>query len=606
MLKRIMNSSGVSIIEATIGLGIIGILSLGIVGVNKLTTQNDRGSKVDTIIDALAQDLQFRLRVKTYCDDFIADDTLDIFVLNNQYNSSLNVVAGAGALVQLSAINYSNFNQDASSVQVDLSFTNLSDSNSTQVLSKSILIRAYNDGTSFITGGGSGQGCIGESEIISESLMRNVCKDICEISGDSYWGSDCDVVETLGYEKCRRAIASSVKRMKKELCENMPGGYWDSGNSRCHPNYSQSGNCVGNETARSFNTATGQWTCGTPSYFNAPPVCDVTQDSLWSPWMPQESSICSGTSFDQERFCLLDSTVRDGPRTATGTNAGACTCGSGNSCPDDPSISGAGPCSGRTAGELVSCSEPSCNDLVCEANTCDPSLVFPNEQTCIDAFSYPDVTCRNTTSPYKDYHLLSRQGYSNGGTSQPLICPDGMEMIGVHGRAGTLVDAMRVVCKDLDTPGSPTHFSSQAGMNGGTPFQLNCPADQMVIGVHGRDGELIDKFGIICGDRDGSNRWTSPTVGLSNGGTAFNESCNANTQLRGFTLRAGRLIDTFTPRCWEEQDPGLEEWSCYVFTCDSICDSIECKPEEMTEYRWGEICYGDCPGTPDPFGERCR
>jgi len=38
-----------------------------------------------------------------------------------------------------------------------------------------------------------------------------------------------------------------------------------------------------------------------------------------------------------------------------------------------------------------------------------------------------------------------------------------------------------------------------SGGNGGTPYEMRCPAGHKVIGLYGRSGDLIDQLGAVCG-----------------------------------------------------------------------------------------------------------
>ncbi len=98
-------------------------------------------------------------------------------------------------------------------------------------------------------------------------------------------------------------------------------------------------------------------------------------------------------------------------------------------------------------------------------------------------------------------------GFGGTNYADTLMCPAGSFMIGVHGRAGTVlwggnvVDTLGVTCRN-----ATTGIVSQTPTIGGaspsaTPFAITCPAGQEVIAIGGGQGGLLDRISIYCGDR---------------------------------------------------------------------------------------------------------
>ncbi|MCB9736203.1 MAG: hypothetical protein H6745_26755 [Deltaproteobacteria bacterium] len=94
-----------------------------------------------------------------------------------------------------------------------------------------------------------------------------------------------------------------------------------------------------------------------------------------------------------------------------------------------------------------------------------------------------------------------RPDASEGAT--PLIrseCPAGDVVVGLTGRAGALVDALAVVCGRAGgaSPGDGLTRGAMRGGTGGEPFTLACPAPYRLADLTARSGDLIDAVGLRC------------------------------------------------------------------------------------------------------------
>jgi hypothetical protein len=65
------------------------------------------------------------------------------------------------------------------------------------------------------------------------------------------------------------------------------------------------------------------------------------------------------------------------------------------------------------------------------------------------------------------------------------------EAIGLGGRAGALVDALGLRCDS--GPAEPI------GGPGGAPFERDCPAGTVLVGLKARIGAALDAVGPVCG-----------------------------------------------------------------------------------------------------------
>src|SRR5690606_1493378 len=95
-----------------------------------------------------------------------------------------------------------------------------------------------------------------------------------------------------------------------------------------------------------------------------------------------------------------------------------------------------------------------------------------------------------TAAGAQDVFLTPSAG-GTGGASFSLSCGADEALVGVSGRARTLVDRVAAVCQKVGTDGRLTgdhRTTASAGGNGGTPFTRTCPTGQAVSSIRGRAG----------------------------------------------------------------------------------------------------------------------
>jgi hypothetical protein len=88
------------------------------------------------------------------------------------------------------------------------------------------------------------------------------------------------------------------------------------------------------------------------------------------------------------------------------------------------------------------------------------------------------------------------------------VCPPNQLVVGMDGRAGTLLDQLALRCAPLSVMASGTTYTpalgdpmllDPVGGEGGQPFTgIDCPAGELAIGANIRGGGSIDGFGLIC------------------------------------------------------------------------------------------------------------
>lgn len=87
-----------------------------------------------------------------------------------------------------------------------------------------------------------------------------------------------------------------------------------------------------------------------------------------------------------------------------------------------------------------------------------------------------------------------------------LICPEDEVVVRFAGRSGLLMDQLGFTCASLRVVAETTRVSlreattlSPVGGPGGSPFDDGCAIGQIARGVNMYAGDLIDRFGLVCG-----------------------------------------------------------------------------------------------------------
>ncbi|MCA9562330.1 MAG: hypothetical protein KC561_02525, partial [Myxococcales bacterium] len=95
-------------------------------------------------------------------------------------------------------------------------------------------------------------------------------------------------------------------------------------------------------------------------------------------------------------------------------------------------------------------------------------------------------------------------GRVEDGEWQRLECPENHALVGVHGRAGAMVDAVGIQCATVSEAADGTVVygdiwtSPTVGGDGGDPFQFLCPDGSLGFAFYGRTGLLLDAYGLSC------------------------------------------------------------------------------------------------------------
>lgn len=88
-------------------------------------------------------------------------------------------------------------------------------------------------------------------------------------------------------------------------------------------------------------------------------------------------------------------------------------------------------------------------------------------------------------------------GTSTTGTNIGYVmCPANFRMTGVYGRASASIDAIGIVCKNIDQ--TQTYRSPVYGGSGGTAFELSCSSGQFATEIAGFSSTYLNKIQLGC------------------------------------------------------------------------------------------------------------
>jgi hypothetical protein len=103
---------------------------------------------------------------------------------------------------------------------------------------------------------------------------------------------------------------------------------------------------------------------------------------------------------------------------------------------------------------------------------------------------------------------LTTRGTQTGSIAQTAMCPANQVIVGFSGRQGNLIDSLLFTCAPLQISGSSPTFTLSIGATtnttviggpGGTPFApLACPANAVAVGHAGRSNQDVQAFGLVC------------------------------------------------------------------------------------------------------------
>jgi hypothetical protein len=138
-----------------------------------------------------------------------------------------------------------------------------------------------------------------------------------------------------------------------------------------------------------------------------------------------------------------------------------------------------------------------------------------------------------------------------GGTETTLRCRAGDVITGIYGRAGNVVDSLGIICQHLYPDGSlgPRYNSQLVGGTGGTvDYSTTCSfSNGVLVGLSGQSGTYVDFIQPICARPPYTStfvNWTTMNYGSWTHGTSFRDDVQPYYVLDALVVRHGTVIDS--------------------------------------------------------------
>lgn len=150
---------------------------------------------------------------------------------------------------------------------------------------------------------------------------------------------------------------------------------------------------------------------------------------------------------------------------------------------------------------------------------------------------------------------LPWRGGSGGTWTGPMGCQAGDVIVGLHGRGGTYVDQIGLICAKLYANGTfgPRYTLAPQGGGGGDPFYLQCPEGTAAVSIEGRAKTYLDRIDMACSQPPftPSVVWYAYRSGDTggDGGEWFTDRCPKDYVLRTIEMRVGSLVDAIRGNC---------------------------------------------------------
>lgn len=140
-------------------------------------------------------------------------------------------------------------------------------------------------------------------------------------------------------------------------------------------------------------------------------------------------------------------------------------------------------------------------------------------------------------SAYSNEVYYRDQYGGNGGGPSAYECDGSRIVYGVETRSGSKLDALAVLCRNID--GSGPQDGPMYGGSGGGPSTFTCPGTGYVRGFRVRASDQINSIEVACSDGTFSDRFGGGTSPVDVGYYCPIEY----PALKGIRVRSGRLID---------------------------------------------------------------
>lgn len=195
---------------------------------------------------------------------------------------------------------------------------------------------------------------------------------------------------------------------------------------------------------------------------------------------------------------------------------------------------------------------------LCSNNTCEQcgslGQVCCANNTCAGTAACIDSQCHAYTLGHSG-SAIHAGGGSGGTESYNFPCGDGQVGVGLQGKSGDVVDRLGLICapvKSDGTIGSPQNTGSSGG-NDAKPFSISCPPGQILTGLFGKSGEVVNSLSGHCASPEtilGRAKHSSSIDKVGGeGGNTFDRSCPPREVLTGISGKTGGRVNKVDVTC---------------------------------------------------------
>jgi hypothetical protein len=151
-----------------------------------------------------------------------------------------------------------------------------------------------------------------------------------------------------------------------------------------------------------------------------------------------------------------------------------------------------------------------------------------------------------------------------GGTFTFNDCFDGEVLVGLHGRAGAVNEAVGPICSaaaDVRAGLQRVFRDAQRGGTGGVPTDRLCPPFMAVRAIKGKSGSFVDRLEVECQQLDAIEVITERDLGRvgGTGGSPTREKCIGRSALVGLDYQTGARLDRLGGICALVVTTGLSD-----------------------------------------------
>jgi YVTN family beta-propeller protein len=161
------------------------------------------------------------------------------------------------------------------------------------------------------------------------------------------------------------------------------------------------------------------------------------------------------------------------------------------------------------------------------------------------------------------------------------------------------------------TPNTEVDYTPTIGGGGGQDFALACPADEIVVGVHGNYATYVNQIGPKCVKVDQLGRWIGdptdgPVAGDTTSGTTFSKVCPRDFAVSGFQGRSDQYVNQVDIQCRALTGTGglsgdVQYLGAAGGSGGNAQGAMSCGTENPVY-----ALYGRSGGRLDAFGVQCR